>query len=50
MKDHDLPPRHREASRAGLVAIGIEIAIVIVGVFIGNWVNDWREAENQRAS
>lgn len=25
-------------------AIAIELAIVIVGVFIGNWVNDQREA------
>ena len=29
-------------------AIAVELGIVILGVFIGNWVNDWRQAENQR--
>ncbi|MEQ7874728.1 hypothetical protein ABDK56_12065 [Sphingomonas sp. ASV193] len=29
-------------------AIAIELTIVVVGVFIGTWVNDWRQSEEER--
>lgn len=33
-------------------AIGVEFAIVVAGVFVGNWVNDWgqKQAERQEAT
>lgn len=29
-------------------AIGVEFAIVVAGVFVGNWVNDWSQAKAQQ--